>query len=159
VEAAEGTLKLATASGSSETVAGTAVGTPTYMSPEQADGRVADTGPASDIYSLGATLYALLAGRPPLEGRELADVLYRVRRGDFPSPRQINRQVPRALEAVVQKAMAIDPAARYASARALAEEIEHWLADEPVAAHPEAWGARLYRWARRHRTWVAALAV
>jgi eukaryotic-like serine/threonine-protein kinase len=154
--AAEGTLKPATASGSSETVDGTAIGTPTYMSPEQAEGRLEALGPASDIYSLGATLYALLVGRPSQEGPEIVEVIRRVQRGEFPPPRQVNRRVPRPLEAVVLKAMAREPGARYQSAQALAEDLEHWLADESVSAHHEDWGARLWRWARRHRVWVQA---
>ena len=104
--ATEATLKPASASGSSETVAGTAIGTPTYMSPEQAEGRLEDLGPASDIYSLGATLYSLLTGRAPFESADIAEVLRQVQRGEFPPPRQVNRRVPRPLEAVVKKAMA-----------------------------------------------------
>src|SRR5262249_50417711 len=85
---AEATLRASTAgaSGSSETVAGTVVGTPAYMSPEQAEGRLEDIGPASDVYSLGATLYCLLTGKPPLEG-DVGEVLRRGRRGGGPPPR------------------------------------------------------------------------
>jgi eukaryotic-like serine/threonine-protein kinase len=154
--ATEATLKPASASGSSETVAGTAIGTPTYMSPEQAEGRLEDLGPASDIYSLGATLYSLLTGRAPFESADIAEVLRQVQRGEFPLPRQVNRRVPRPLEAVVKKAMAHEGDARYRSARALAEDIEHWLADEPVSAHREDFRARLWRTARRRRAWVQA---
>src|SRR5262249_39406357 len=92
------------------------------------------------------------------EGRDLDSVLLRVLRGDFPSPRRVNAMVPPALEAVCLKAMATVPAHRYASPRNLAEDIERWLADEPVAAYRERWGSRLARWAGRHKPGVAGAA-
>ena len=157
--AAEETLKPATASGSSETQAGTAIGTPAYMSPEQAEGRLEAMGPASDIYSLGATLFCLLTGRPPLDDRDVVEVLSKVRRGEVPPARQVNPRVAAALEAVCTRAMALDPRDRYPSARALADEVEHWLADEPVAAYREPWWARARRQLKRHRALVGALAI
>src|SRR5262249_35222514 len=141
-EGAEATLRPESASSSSETLPGTALGTPAYMSPEQAEGRLNQVGPASDVYSLGATLYALLAGKPPFEEGDVAETLQRVRRGEFPAPSRVNPRVPRALEAVVLKAMALRPEDRYGSPRALAAEVEHWLADEPVHAWPEPWTTR-----------------
>jgi serine/threonine-protein kinase len=140
------------------TLYGSTVGTPAYMSPEQAAGRLEDLGPASDVYSLGATLYCLLTGEAPFHGTEIAPLLRRVERGEFPPPRQANRRVPRALEAVCLKAMALRPEDRYGSARVLAEDIERWLADEPVSAYREPWPARAARWARRHKTRVAVAA-
>jgi tetratricopeptide (TPR) repeat protein/tRNA A-37 threonylcarbamoyl transferase component Bud32 len=137
---------------------GAAVGTPQFMSPEQAAGRLDELGPASDVYSLGATLYALLTGKPPLIDSDVTAVLERAARGDFPPPRAVNPRVPRALEAVCLKAMALRPADRYASARLLAEDIEHWLADEPVSAWREPWTVRTRRWLVRHRTLVTATA-
>jgi serine/threonine-protein kinase len=154
--ASEGTLRPASAEGSAPTQVGAAVGTPAYMSPEQAAGKIEELGPASDVYSLGATLYCLLTGKAPFEGGDAGEVLRRVQRGDFPQPRQVKRTVPAALEAVCLKAMALRPADRYGTARALADEVEHWLADEPVAAYPEPWPTRLARWGRRHRPLVAA---
>ncbi len=145
-------------SGSTPTVAGTAVGTPAFMSPEQAAGRVNRLGPASDVYSLGATLYELLTGRPPFEGRDVGAVLQAVQQGDFPPPRRVQPDVPPALEAVCLKAMALAPQERYAAPRDLADEIERWLADEPVVAYPEPLPARVARFVRRHRTAVAAAA-
>jgi formylglycine-generating enzyme required for sulfatase activity/serine/threonine protein kinase len=134
------------------TQAGMALGTPAYMSPEQAAGRLEQLGPASDVYSLGATLYCLLTGQVPFAEGDVGAVLGKVQRGDFASPRQVNRQVPPALEAVCLNAMALQPAARYATPRELAEEIERWLADEPVRAYREPLPARLGRWLRRHQT-------
>ena len=106
---AEATLRPGSRSGSSETEAGTVIGTPAYMSPEQAEGRLESLGPASDVYSLGATLYCLLTGRPPFVEPEVFVVLRKVQRGDFRPPRQVAHQVPPALEAVVLKAMAPAP--------------------------------------------------
>ena len=140
-----------------ETADGTTVGTPAYMSPEQAEGR-RDLGPAGDVYSLGATLYCLLTGRPPFEGDAAADVLARVRRGDFPRPSAVARGVPGGLEAICLKAMAIRPEDRYQSARALAEDVDRWLADEPVGAYREPTAARLRRWSRRRPRLSASLA-
>ena len=94
--AAEATLQPASGSGSSETLPGTALGTPAYMSPEQAAGRLERLGPASDVYSLGATLYCLLTGRPPFEETDVGEVLRRVQRGEFPPPRRVDGRRPRA---------------------------------------------------------------
>ena len=153
---AEGTLRPGSGSGVNETLTGAAIGTPAYMSPEQAEGRLDVIGPASDVYSLGATLYVLLSGRPPFDDRDVGAVLKRVTMSDFPLPRTLNSVAPRALEAVCLKAMALKSSDRYASARALAEEVEHWLADEPVKALREPALTRLARWGRRHKTAVAA---
>jgi WD40 repeat protein/serine/threonine protein kinase len=137
---------------------GQALGTPAYMSPEQAAGRLDQLGPASDVYSLGATLYTLLTGQAPFAKSDVGEVLQKVQKGDFAPPRQVNRQLPAALEAICLKAMAREPQARYASAKALADDLEHWLADEAVMAHAEAWPARLARWARHHRGLVGSAA-
>jgi serine/threonine-protein kinase len=143
--------------GASATRAGLAVGTPAYMSPEQAEGRLDAVGPASDIYGLGATLYALATGQPPLDDRDVATVLRRAQRGDIPPPRQVNPHVPRALEAVIRKAMALRPEDRYLSARMLTEDLEHWLADEPVSAYREPWATQFVRWLTRHRDAVTTV--
>jgi serine/threonine protein kinase/formylglycine-generating enzyme required for sulfatase activity len=135
---------------------GSAIGTPQYMSPEQAQGRLDELGPATDVYGIGATLYAVLAGRSPFADVEPGEVLARAARGDFPTPRQVNRRVPPALDAICLKAMAYKPAHRYPSARALADDIEKWLADEPVTAFREPVSWRAARWTRKHRTLVGA---
>ncbi len=153
---AEETLQPRSASGSAPTQMGSLLGTPAFMSPEQAAGRLDQLGPASDIYSLGATLYCLLTGRSPFEGRDQGEVLGKVKKGEFPSPRQVKREVRPALEAVCLKAMALRPGARYPTARALADDVEKWLADETVGAWREPLRLRARRWARRHRAAVAA---
>jgi tetratricopeptide (TPR) repeat protein len=149
------TLRLPSGEGSL-TQAGKALGTPAFMSPEQARGEVDGLGPPTDVYSLGATLYAVLTDRPPVQGRDTAEVLEKVRRGDWRPPRQVSAAVPRALDAVCRKAMALHPADRYDSALELAADVERWLADEPVSAWREPWPTRAGRWVRRHRTKVAA---
>jgi tetratricopeptide (TPR) repeat protein/tRNA A-37 threonylcarbamoyl transferase component Bud32 len=147
------------ASGSAETLPGSALGTPAYMSPEQAQGDLERLGPGSDVYSLGATLHCLLTGRPPVEKDDVGAALRAVQRGEFPPPRQINPALDRALEAVCLKAMALKPEDRYPSPKALAEDLERWMAEEPVTAWREPISRRARRWARRHRTAVAAVAV
>jgi serine/threonine-protein kinase len=140
------------------TMTGTAIGTPAFMSPEQAAGRIGEVGMASDVYSLGATLYCLLTGKPPFEGRDTSLILAKVRAGEFPRPRQVEPRVPVALEAICLKAMALSPDGRYSTARALGDDIERWLADQPVLAYPEPFSARAMRWVRRRKQWVAAAA-
>jgi WD40 repeat protein/tRNA A-37 threonylcarbamoyl transferase component Bud32 len=143
-----------------QTLPGLPLGTPAFMSPEQAAGRVDALRPASDVYNLGATLYVLLTGRPPFGRVPVAELLYKIQTGDFPRPRAVARgRVPRALEAVCLKAMALRAEDRYQSARALADEVRHWIAHEPVGAHAESFGERLRRWSRRHRAWVQGGAV
>jgi len=114
---------------SSLTRPGSAVGTPQYMSPEQAAGELERVGPASDVYSLGATLYCVLAGHGPFPSGGVEDVLGRVRRGIFLSPRRLHRAIDPTLEKICLKAMSLRPEDRHASPLALAEEIEAWLAD------------------------------
>jgi WD40 repeat protein/tRNA A-37 threonylcarbamoyl transferase component Bud32 len=139
------------------TLPGSTVGTPAFMSPEQAAGRLDDLGPASDVYNLGATLYCILTGRPPYLDEPAAEIFSKLERGVFPRPCAVSKEpIPRALEAICLKAMALAPEDRYASARALGEDIKRWIAHEPVSAYSESFGERLARWSRRHRTWVEA---
>jgi serine/threonine-protein kinase len=132
---------------------GQVVGTPAYMPPEQASGRVDQVGPASDVFALGGTLYCLLTGQPPYRG---PDALAKARRAALVPARQIAGSVPAALEAVCGKAMAPRPEDRYATARALAEDVQRFLADEPVRAYREPFLDRLRRWSRRNRSLVSA---
>jgi serine/threonine protein kinase len=157
-EFVELTLRPEAASASAPTLAGEAMGTPHFMSPEQAAGRLQDQGTASDVYGLGATLYYLLTGQAPFTDPDVASVLPQVQLGEFPAPRRVKRNVPKALEAICQRAMALRPADRYPSARAVADDIEHWLADEPVGAWREPLRLRLTRRVRRHKTLVIGVA-
>jgi serine/threonine-protein kinase len=154
----EATLRPLSGWATPPTMDGATIGTPAYMSPEQAAGRIAELGASSDVYSLGATLYCLLAGRAPFEGPDPVDILPKVEAGKWPRPRQMNSRIPIALEAICLKAMAMEPANRYASARALGEDVARWLADQPVLAYPEPFPTRAMRWVRRHKPWVAAAA-
>jgi formylglycine-generating enzyme required for sulfatase activity/tRNA A-37 threonylcarbamoyl transferase component Bud32 len=156
VEATESAMRLSP--DSALTQAGRVLGTPAYMSPEQAAGKIEHVGPASDVYSLGATLYCLLTGKPPFTDGNIPIALANVQRGSFKPPRRVNASAPLALEAVCLKAMALVPEDRYPSPRELAEEIEHWLADEPVSAYREPLPSRAGRWVRRHPAMVAGSA-
>jgi serine/threonine-protein kinase len=149
----------ASASGSAQTQMGSAIGTPQYMSPEQAEGRLDELGPSTDVYSLGATLYCLLTGRAPFADADVWVMVEQVAKGDFPPLRSVKKGVPPALEAICVKAMALKPADRYASARALAADIERWLSDIPVAAYTEPWIERLAQWGRQYTTAAVIVAV
>lgn len=135
------------------TEVGKAMGTPAFMAPEQADGRWDDVGPAADIYSLGATLYAILAGKAPFRG-DSHEILDRVRRGEPTPIHEHKPNVPAALVAICRKAMALRAADRYPTALDLAQDVERWMADEPIDIYREPWGIRAARWARRHRNLV-----
>ena len=145
-DAGERTLVPSSASDSAETLPGSALGTPAYMSPEQARGDLDRLGPRSDVYSLGATLYCLLTGKPPYEGDDIGEVLRKVQRGEFAPPRQLDPSLDKALEAVCLKAMATKPEDRYPTPKALADDLERWMADEPVSAWSEPWTRKLFRW-------------
>jgi serine/threonine protein kinase len=138
-------VPLSGASESGDTEMGSAVGTPAYMSPEQAAGRWDVVAQASDIYGLGAVLYTLLTGRAPLEKGNWPEMNQKIQRGDIALPRVMKPDVSRALEAICLKAMAVDPENRYPSAENLAADIEHWMADEPVTAQRESFTSWLRR--------------
>ncbi|HEY1189420.1 MAG TPA: protein kinase, partial [Gemmata sp.] len=137
------------------TMAGTAVGTPSYMPPEQAAGELDKVGPRADVYSLGATLFAILTGRAPFVGKSPTETLEQVRRGAFDPPAVVKADCPKPLSAVCQKAMALRQEDRYATAQELAADVERWLSDEPVSAYRDPPLARLARWSRRHPARVA----
>jgi tetratricopeptide (TPR) repeat protein len=146
---------LAIAAGGSGTQMGHVVGTPAFMPPEQVNGHLDQVGPRSDVFSLGATLYALLTGSAPYRG---TDAVIQAALAQAVPARQRKTSVPAALEAICAKAMAAKPEDRYPSARALAEDVQRWLADEPVSAYPEPWSVRAGRWLRRHKTLAASTA-
>jgi serine/threonine protein kinase len=141
------------------TVQGQILGTPAYMAPEQAEGRVEAIDARTDVYGLGAILYEILAGQAPFPVEEAPDMLRRVINEPPLPPRYHVPSTPPALEAICLMALAKRQDQRYPSAASLAHEIQRYLADEPVKAYPERWPARLGRWGRRHRVLVASAAV
>jgi serine/threonine-protein kinase len=136
------------------TQTGAVLGTPQYMAPEQASGRLDLIDARTDVYGLGAILCHLLTGEPPFRGKDAPEVLRQVLNDPPRRPREVVADVPRALEAVCLKALAKKREDRYPSAKALAEEVSRWLADAPVSAYRDPLTVRLTRWARRHRTAV-----
>lgn len=145
----------ADAPGPGLTVAGTALGTPGFLSPEQARGDLAAIHQASDVFGLGAALYFLLTGKPLYEGEDSGSTLSRARHCEFIRPRQVRPAIPAALEAICLKALRAEPRERYSGVDALRGDLERWLADEPVSVHPEPWLQRGFRFARRNRSLVA----
>jgi len=140
------------------TKTGQIVGTPSYMSPEQASGNLDEIGPATDVYSLGAILYASLVGRPPFHSANVGDTLNQVQTQDPVSPRQLNADVPRDLETICLKCLQKDPRGRYVTAQQLLDEVGRYLAGVPIHARPVSWPQRALRWARRRPT-VAGMIV
>lgn len=132
------------------TQTGTFMGTPAFASPEQAAGQNKSITTATDVYSLGAILYTLLAGQPPFGGDSTAAIVEQVRNTKPRSLRIVRPQLHRNLEVVCQKCLEKSPARRYASALALAEDLESFLADKPIAARPVGGVERLALWTKRH---------
>ncbi len=145
-------------SAGSQTIMGSVMGTPAYMPPEQALGRLDQLDARSDNYALGAILYEILTNKGPIPKDKLPAMLKHVVEGTIVPPRKIDPSIPKPLEAVCLKALSKEKPQRYASALDLAREVESWLADEPVSAYREPWYDRLRRWGRRHRTLVTTSA-
>lgn len=149
-----------------QTVPGSILGTPQYMSPEQARGEIASLGPATDIYGLGAILYQLLCGQPPVQAESVQATLEHVRAGRINAP-ETHPSVPKALSAICLRALANQPVDRYRKAEVsddpteatLAGDITRWLNDEPVIAFSDPLLSRVRRWMRRHQTFTATTAV
>jgi len=132
------------------TQSGVIMGSPSYMSPEQAAGRHGDIGPASDVYSLGAMLYELLTGQPPFRGATAMFTLREVMESEPASPRRLKADIPPDLETICLKCLEKSPLARYSTARALAEELDRFLKGEPIQARPASMVRKAVSWARRH---------
>jgi tRNA A-37 threonylcarbamoyl transferase component Bud32 len=139
------------------TLDGQVLGTPAYMSPEQAGGESHRVDGRSDVYSLGVILYQMLTGELPFRGTKRM-LLYQVLHDEPRPPRRLNDRIPRDLETVCLKAMAKEPGRRYGSAGALAEDLRRWLRGEPIVARPVGRLERGWRWCRRNPALAAALA-
>ena len=133
-------------------------GTPAYMSPEHVAGSD-ELEPASDVYALGSTLYKILTGRVPFDAESLAELRQKIIRGEYLPPIEHQPDVPRPLQAICLKAMNVSSDQRYATAMDLANDVERYLADEPVEAHQESLDGKLARWSRRHRRVVQTAAL
>lgn len=141
-----------TASAQDLTHSGQILGTPSYMSPEQAAGRNRGLTIATDIYSLGAILYELLIGTPPITGDSLLDLLQRVQRVEPAWPSKLDAKIDADLATICMKCLQKEPEARYQTASALAEELDRWLRGEPILARPLSQRERFWRWCRRNPT-------
>jgi WD40 repeat protein len=138
------------------TGSGQIMGTPSYMPPVQAGGKRGEVGPAADVYALGATLYALVTGRPPFQAATAMDTVLQVLSDEPVPPRRLNASVPLDLETICLKCLEKEPGKRYSSAAALAEDLRRYLAGEPIVARPVTRFERAVKWARR-RPVIAAL--
>jgi eukaryotic-like serine/threonine-protein kinase len=139
------------------TQSGAPLGTPSYMAPEQAQGNSRDTGPAVDLYALGAILYELLTGRPPFRAESAAATVQLVLSGDPVPPSRLNPHVPRDLETICLKCLHKDAPRRYATAADMADDLNRFLRDQPIAARPVGRLERVLRWMRRNPTATALI--
>ncbi len=141
------------------TQSGTVLGSPCYMSPEQASGHINEAGPETDVYSLGAILYEMLTGVPPFRSGSALETFQKLLNEDAVRPSVLSARVPRDLETITLKCLEKPPSRRYASALELAEDLERFLNYESVRARPVAAPERFWRWCRRKRSLALALAL
>jgi tetratricopeptide (TPR) repeat protein len=138
---------------------GVTLGTPPYMAPEQAAGRVREIGPATDVYALGAILYEAVTGRPPYQAATPVETMLQVMSAEVVPPRRLQPGLPRDLETVCLKCLERDPARRYGSAGEVADDLGRWLAGAPVRARRAGPWERAGKWVRRRPALAALLAV
>ncbi|HEV3025497.1 MAG TPA: serine/threonine-protein kinase, partial [Pirellulales bacterium] len=138
------------------TLTGQVIGTPSYMPPEQANGAMSEIGPTSDVYSLGATLYFLLTGRPPFQTASTAETVRQVIEVEPVPLRRLNPAIPRDLETICLKCLRKEQVRRYPTAAALAADLGRWLEHKPIVARPFGQGERAWLWCKR-RPAVAAM--
>ncbi len=145
--------------GDRQTVSGQILGTPSFMSPEQASGRRADIGPATDVYALGGILYAALTGRVPFAADTPLATLMLVCHEEVVPPSRVSPRVPRDLDRICLKCLNKAPDRRYASGRELADDLNRYLRGEPVSARPVGAAVRVWKWTRRHPAGAALAAL
>jgi tetratricopeptide (TPR) repeat protein len=140
-----------------QTCSGAIMGTPSYMAPEQAEGRIKDIGPRTDVYALGAILYELLTGRPPFNGATALDTLVLVKTEEPVPPRRLQPRISRDLETICLKCLRKEADKRYISAEALAQDLDRFLEDKPILARPVPVWERTLKWARRRPAQAALI--
>jgi serine/threonine protein kinase len=128
---------------------GMVLGTPSYMAPEQAEGRTSDVGPLVDVWALGAILYECVTGRPAFLGTNVLETLHLVCHIDALSPREVNPACPRDVETIIQKCLRREPSRRYASAQELADDLRRYRIGKPIHARPVGPMERMFKWVRR----------